>query len=81
MNNNIMVITGPAGCGKSRNAIAFQRHFQCNRIIDGWSPNDKQKLQAGDLLLTNVPVEHIMIGGSRIIQYKDAVKNIKRIGL
>lgn len=46
-----VVIHGPQGCGKTRNAQALAAHFGCARIVDGW--NGRDKVEAGALVLTN----------------------------
>lgn len=34
--SNTVFIHGPMGCGKTRNAEALKRHFECASIIDDW---------------------------------------------
>lgn len=46
-----IVIHGPQGCGKTRNAEALAAHFGCARIVDDW--NGRDELEAGCLVLTN----------------------------
>lgn len=31
-----LVIYGPQGCGKTRNASALADHFRCTMIVDDW---------------------------------------------
>lgn len=48
-----IIITGPAGCGKTRNAELLRRTYKLARIQDEWSPGDE--FNARDtLILTNV---------------------------
>jgi len=37
---NTVIIFGPAGCGKTRNAKALQRFYGCNAIVDEWEDGD-----------------------------------------
>ena len=46
-----VVIHGPQGCGKTRNAQALAAHFGCRRIVDDW--NGQSKIEEGSLVLTN----------------------------
>ncbi len=47
----ITIIYGPQGSGKTRNAEAFKKHFNCKRIIDEY-PNVETKIEDGDLILS-----------------------------
>ena len=49
--SNTVVIHGPHGCGKTRNAQALAAHFGCRRIVDDW--NGQSKIEEGSLVLTN----------------------------
>lgn len=44
-------IYGPPGCGKSLNAEALASTYNCDTIVDDWSPGDK--VPDGALVLTN----------------------------
>ena len=47
-------VTGPQGCGKTRNAAALAKRFGCERIVDEWTGEDFLPLLPGDLVLTNL---------------------------
>lgn len=49
--SNTVVIHGPQGCGKARNAQALAAHFGCTRIVDDW--NGRDRIEEGSLVLTN----------------------------
>ena len=44
-----VVIYGPQGCGKTRNAQALAAHFGCSRIVDDW--DGQSKIEDGCLVL------------------------------
>lgn len=51
----IVIIYGPQASGKTVNAEALREHFGCKRTIDDWSgKHDHRKLEAGDLINTNL---------------------------
>ena len=49
--SNTVLIHGPQGCGKTRNAQALAAHFGCSRIVDDW--NGQSKIEEGSLVLTS----------------------------
>ena len=50
--SNTVLIHGPQGCGKTRNAQALAAHFGCSSVVDDW--NGRDWIDAGSLVLTNV---------------------------
>lgn len=50
-----VIIYGPQGCGKTRNAQALAQHFGLTNIIDPWCPGDE--LPDDTLALTGVEVD------------------------
>jgi hypothetical protein len=52
-NSASVVIYGPAGCGKSRNAAALARHYGKSEIVDDWQPHAGRPVPANALVLTN----------------------------
>lgn len=50
--SNTVVIHGPKGCGKTRNAQALAAHFGCSSVVDDW--NGRDWIDDGSLVLTNV---------------------------
>ena len=49
--SNIVVVHGPQGCGKTRNAQVLAAHFGCCRAEEDW--NGADPLPAGTLALTS----------------------------
>jgi MoxR-like ATPase len=47
-----ILIHGPQGCGKTRNAQALAAHFGCSKVVDDW--NGRDRVVAGALVLTNI---------------------------
>lgn len=45
-----VIVFGPPGCGKTRNAAALKRFYGCNAIIDEWEEGDR--VSPGALHLT-----------------------------
>lgn len=59
-----VIIRGPQGCGKTRNAEALAKHFGKTLIIDDWK--DGEPLPDNALCLTQDAGEHIHYGYERI---------------
>jgi len=38
--SNTVLIHGPQGCGKTRNAQALAEHFGCSKVVDDWNGRD-----------------------------------------
>lgn len=72
---NTIVIHGPHGCGKTRNAEALAKHFGCSPIVDDW--DGRSKIEAGSLVLTNSMVFGIkasaLPAGRRFIPFARAM--------
>lgn len=49
--HSAVIVFGPQGCGKTRNARALADHFGMLRVIDEWSVGDP--MPEDTLLLTN----------------------------
>ena len=47
-----LIVYGPRGCGKTKNAEALAKHFGCSRILDDW--NGRDRFEGGTLALTNL---------------------------
>lgn len=45
-----VIIYGPQGCGKTRNAEALRKAFGCDEVVDGWEPG--HPVERGNLHLT-----------------------------
>jgi hypothetical protein len=50
MSHAPVIVYGPKGCGKTRNADRIRRHFGCRQVVDGWMPGEP--LVAGAVHLT-----------------------------
>ena len=48
-----VIIYGPQGCGKTRNAEALAAHFGCTSIVDNW--DGESEVPDGALALTSEP--------------------------
>jgi MoxR-like ATPase len=73
--SNTVVIHGPQGCGKTRNAQALAAHFGCSRIVDDW--NGQSKIEEGSLVLINSMVFRIKASalpvGRRFVPFSKAM--------
>jgi hypothetical protein len=68
-----VVVVGPPGCGKTRNAEYLRRAFQKKRIVDGW--DGQKQLDDDDIALTTfVPAG---AGQYRVISYTRAMITAK----
>ncbi|MCZ4340152.1 hypothetical protein O4H52_00940 [Sphingomonadaceae bacterium G21617-S1] len=62
----IVVVTGPAACGKTRNRDLLKSIFGCRRVVDSWEPKGRGcgesliPLRDGDLVLTTAGARSIM---------------------
>lgn len=67
-----VIITGPQGCGKTRNAKRIARKLNLARITDDWTPSIENFAQRNTLYLTNAPVENLvrMFPNACIIRYE-----------
>lgn len=64
-----IIVWGPPGCGKTRNAERLRRHFGLARVVDEWSRGDGTRLEPGDLVLTC----EMMADDPRAIRFDDAM--------
>jgi len=77
-----VIIFGPAGCGKTKNAEILRKHFKCKKIVDGACFSDFNK-NTNCLYLTNEPVPESnhkdMKNGlnRRVISFNDAMRLVK----
>ena len=40
--SNTVLIHGPQGCGKTRNAQALAEHFGCSKVVDDWQADQRR---------------------------------------
>lgn len=74
-----VIISGPMACGKTRNAEALRRKFNCTRIVDDWSIGEPVFDHA--IHLTNEPVEMLNHHGyRRVVSFDEAMAAGKHIG-
>ena len=71
--NRTVIVHGPAGCGKTRNAEKLMRHFGMNRIVDDWTPSALCPIR-GALVLTNSDVGGIRSDCVEIIPFAEAAQ-------
>ena len=70
-----VVVYGPQGCGKTRNARCIARALNLPRIIDDWSLDSGRAWpRTGALLLTNTPPPDWF--RYRVVSYHDAMKQV-----
>lgn len=73
--SSTVVIHGPQGCGKTRNARALAAHFGCSRIVDDW--DGQSKIEEGSLVLINAMVFRIKASalpvGRRFVPFTKAM--------
>jgi cytidylate kinase len=76
---NNVIITGPQGCGKTRNGEALRVHFGMRRVVDGdVFFDDTTRALNGNLILINETNEHYdwsVIG--RVVKFEDAMKEAR----
>lgn len=57
---NTLVVHGPQGCGKTRNANLLRDRFGCRDVVDEWDPQTAP-LEEGKLHLTQADVADITL--------------------
>lgn len=72
MNTQAVVIHGPQGCGKTRNADALAKHFGCSKIIDDARTVDEAV--AGTLYLCNSSSAITGSGPALVIPFDAAMR-------
>lgn len=78
-----IIVHGPQGCGKSRNAEALRRHFKMNRVVDDAEnvyprESDLLRFKAGSTLyLTNQEPPEFLRGARRVVSYEAAIAKIR----
>ncbi len=77
---SIVIVVGPMACGKTRNAEALRKHFGCKRIVEDYVRGFSPPLKDGDLALTNEAPRRRKVPGVRVVEFADAMKEIKKGG-
>ena len=72
--SNTVLIHGPQGCGKTRNAQALAAHFGCSQVVDDW--NGRDPIAPGSLVLTNCEEwkSRAMPAARRVIPFARAMR-------
>lgn len=68
-----VIVHGPQGCGKTRNAERLMRHFGMTRIVDDWTPADPAPA-SGALVLTSVEIGAVRSPFVDVIPYAEAAQ-------
>lgn len=77
---SIVVIIGPPGSGKTTNAEAFRRHYNCKRVVDAGAELPGQcHLRDGDLFLTD-NLGWGELPGAKVIDIAEALRAIGKSG-
>lgn len=66
-----VLIHGPWGCGKTRNAARFMAAFGCETLVDEWRPGTPIPDRA--LVLTGRPPEDFPLG-LRVLSFVEALE-------
>jgi hypothetical protein len=71
-----IIVHGPQGCGKTRNAVTIARHFGLARILDDQDPSALPPGVSTDtLLLTSVDLTGTAyLAGCRVLPYEPAAR-------
>lgn len=73
-----LIIVGPQGCGKTRNAKILKEHFKLDLVIEEPFPSPHKVPEFGALVLCNdLPKS---CAHHRVMQYADAVKELSNAG-
>jgi len=72
--SNTVLIHGPQGCGKTRNAQALAEHFGCSKVVEDW--NGRDPIAAGSLVLTNRDdwKAHALPTARRVLPFASAMR-------
>ncbi len=69
-----VVVFGPQGCGKTRNAEALRVHYGLAHVPDNWNSRDRLPLQDTLVLTHESPAAlHLDELGLQIVPYADAI--------
>lgn len=78
-----IIVHGPQGCGKSRNAELLRRYFKMHRVVDDAEnvypcERDLPRFKAGSTLyLTNQEQPEHLRGARRVVSYEAAISAIR----
>lgn len=72
----LIIITGPQGCGKSQNAKALKAHYNADQLIEEYSPGQPLPIRGRVLALTNIPAEKLTCINARVVEFKTAMQEL-----
>lgn len=82
MSRETVIVYGPQGCGKTRNADKMRRAFGLDTVIDDWQPGREGQPKipkTGALVLTHSSEFHRVADGSiPAIDYDAAMRYVHR---
>ncbi|MBN8260960.1 MAG: hypothetical protein J0L59_01390 [Xanthomonadales bacterium] len=75
--NRSLIVHGPQGCGKTRNAVALARHYGLSKVLDHHDPHALPPgVSVDTLILTNVDLTGTSyVGTIRCVPYKKAARD------
>lgn len=76
---SVVIIVGPAGCGKTRNAEALARHYHCQHVREAGEPHVSIPTTGRTLLLTNSLAVAERYPYAPVILFQDAVKHLTAV--
>lgn len=78
MSRDTVIVYGPQGCGKSRNADKMRRAFGLDSVIRDAKPGDNPPV-TGALVLTHSPDVHLIADGTiAAIDYDAAMRYVHK---
>lgn len=79
MSEKSIVVYGPQGCGKTRNASAIAKAFGLREIVDDWSPRSAvlKRQSEGTLFLTSEPLRPNEFG-QRVYSFDEAMSRVRK---
>lgn len=72
MNKQSVIVVGPQGCGKSRNAEVIRKHYGLGKVVDGFST--PLTVQPNTLYLTNVLPHPAYCQGLEVVMFNTLVR-------
>lgn len=70
-----IIVFGPMGCGKTRNAQAIAAMFRCNAIVDDFDAQ-RHQITPGALHLTSRPPPSGRTAGAKVFSFDSLPKNL-----
>lgn len=67
-----VIVYGPQGCGKTKNASLLRRKFNLQNVIDGWDVNIKIPRE-GALVLTNTKPDEKKFKDFTVMSFEKAM--------